>query len=381
MKKNYSKKLTACLAVVAVLLLAAFAAPAQEQKKESSKDEKSPPDGKPGKMTRIVIIKDENGKTVKMDTTIMGDGVFAFDEAGFGKSFEFEFPELPELAELPELPEMPEIKIFGDSGYAFFFHDKKMTGEEKQKWKSDMKRAKEEMKKALEEMKSVDKEELKEEMKQVEKELEKLREELRELDNDNKKEKGDKKLMMYRMKSPGKDAEPSMRKCVVMLNDEGNNLQMKKCIRVKCDTLAQTGKTVIWIHDDEDRKDNENGETPQKENVAQPAEAKDVITSEAPFETIGRTAETTSSKLEPEDLQFFPNPGNGKFTLNFSLNTPGAANIRLLDAGGKELVNETVDSFPGSYSKQFDVSGKAKGTYLLMISQNGKWKHEKLVVR
>ncbi|MFI5220368.1 MAG: T9SS type A sorting domain-containing protein, partial [Bacteroidia bacterium] len=94
-----------------------------------------------------------------------------------------------------------------------------------------------------------------------------------------------------------------------------------------------------------------------------------------------KASEPNLSQLQAEDLKFFPNPSDGNFSLEFKLNTTGATTVSLMDASGKEIFNETIENFTGLYNRQFDITAKAKGTYLLRIQQGDKWLHKKLVVK
>lgn len=56
-------------------------------------------------------------------------------------------------------------------------------------------------------------------------------------------------------------------------------------------------------------------------------------------------------------------------------------NVRIMDAAGKEVLNETFENFNGEFSKQYNLSAFGKGVYLLMLKQGDKWAHKKVVVK
>jgi hypothetical protein len=79
-------------------------------------------------------------------------------------------------------------------------------------------------------------------------------------------------------------------------------------------------------------------------------------------------------------LESFPNPGDGRFTLKFSMEKKGDTWIRITDAEGKEVYSEMKKNFSGDYSKQLDLSGYGTGTYLLSITQDGQTVTKKIIV-
>ncbi|HKR06532.1 MAG TPA: hypothetical protein VJY62_17995 [Bacteroidia bacterium] len=169
------------LAIAAMALLVFGSASAQDagKKENDSKDKKK-------KVTRITIYKDEDGKILKEDTTVV-NGYFDWQEfsGNFDFNFDFNIPDLPELADLPEPPEPPMPPGTHGYNYYYYHHDNKMTPGEKEKIKEEMEKAKEEMKearkeieKAREEMKKVSKDELKKQMDDLKKQMEDLKKEL-----------------------------------------------------------------------------------------------------------------------------------------------------------------------------------------------------------
>ncbi|MFN0275671.1 MAG: PDZ domain-containing protein [Chitinophagales bacterium] len=74
--------------------------------------------------------------------------------------------------------------------------------------------------------------------------------------------------------------------------------------------------------------------------------------------------------LDPETIQFFPNPSNGSFTLKFDLATNGNTDITVRDLKGKIVYEESLKGFEGSYEKVINLGNAAKGTYFINIKQN-----------
>lgn len=100
--------------------------------------------------------------------------------------------------------------------------------------------------------------------------------------------------------------------------------------------------------------------------------------------TVGGKKEKTQPKedrsLKIDQLQFFPRPNNGVFTLAFDLAQQGDTQLRIVDIQGKEVYQETLQDFTGHYEKQMDLSSEPAGTYILSITQNGKRLAEKVII-
>ena len=58
----------------------------------------------------------------------------------------------------------------------------------------------------------------------------------------------------------------------------------------------------------------------------------------------------------------------------------GPTTIRLVDMNGKELFEEKIENFDGTYNKDITVTD-AKGTLILYITQGKKIISEKIIVK
>lgn len=85
-------------------------------------------------------------------------------------------------------------------------------------------------------------------------------------------------------------------------------------------------------------------------------------------------------KDEMLHLRYYPNPSNGKFDLVFNLSTKADTEIRIFDPNGKEIYNEKRKDFSGEYFHQLDISEHGSGTYILKISQGDKSVSKKIIV-
>jgi len=87
-------------------------------------------------------------------------------------------------------------------------------------------------------------------------------------------------------------------------------------------------------------------------------------------------------RLPIENINFFPNPNNGQFTLNFNMtgedNSDGLITIQ--DISGKTVYKEKLKDFSGNYNKQIDLSDASKGIYILNIKEGANSHSEKIMV-
>lgn len=80
----------------------------------------------------------------------------------------------------------------------------------------------------------------------------------------------------------------------------------------------------------------------------------------------------TNRELELDDIDLFPNPNNGTFTVSFSTLSKAPTTINIIDVSGKEVYQENIKDFNGRYDNQIDISTAPKGTYFLNIIQGKK---------
>jgi hypothetical protein len=376
--------------------LQALAQDAPAKKTESNEEKKK---------RRIVIVQDENGRTVKADTVVYGDGPVLFNgkefdvDFDFDRDFDFDF----DFSGFDGEHAVVNAWALPDTGFAWRFKsDGTLSEEERQQIKEEMARAREEMQKARDAMRAARREAIRQELDRareemktmdrgaLEREMEKLREELLEMKQDLERRHRlrwkDGAGCLDRMNEDG--TGPGMKKCMVIMDgDTIVCLGPKTCkmSKAQCLDKARRAERVKVIIEKEERLPAPEAppEAPAPDESPEAPEAPEEAALQNPEGQAPARATTVNASEEPialRDLAFYPNPTSGRFHLGFTLDTPGPVNIRLVDFAGKVLLNEEAHGFPGPYSKQFDVSGSARGNYLLMISQGGQWTHERLVV-
>jgi len=158
------------------------------------------------------------------------------------------------------------------------------------------------------------------------------------------------------------------------------------CIQVDGDNQS-AGACVIILGDEADgeysdmhvvekRMDGDNGD----EIIVIRKSKKRTDDTSKPGSENNERVKTTNEKLVPLQLDYYPNPSDGRFTLKFKLEKKGDATIRIADPAGKDIYSENLKGFKGEYSKQLDLSKESKGTYILTITQDGKSITKKMVV-
>jgi len=88
----------------------------------------------------------------------------------------------------------------------------------------------------------------------------------------------------------------------------------------------------------------------------------------------------TDNSLNLDEIDLFPNPNKGTFTLRFTTESKAPTTVWVIDVSGKEVYREVIQDFNGSYDNRIDISNQAKGTYFLNISQGDKIYTEQFIL-
>jgi hypothetical protein len=91
------------------------------------------------------------------------------------------------------------------------------------------------------------------------------------------------------------------------------------------------------------------------------------------------SSETSGKNLRMKELNFYPNPSNGHFTVDFrTRNKKEPVGIRIFDVTGREVYTE---SFTGeAYQKEMDLSAEPAGTYFIELTQGAEKLVKKAVI-
>jgi hypothetical protein len=329
MKTNMTIKETLAWIVLAgaVFLFSATIAFAQEKKAEKKNT------------TTIKIVKKEDGKTTKIDTTFDSGDEEAVQkllkDMGIEHDMNFNFS-------VPEPPDAP-----GDKDRVMKFHYKGMSKEDKEK--------------------------LKEEMQNLKKEMGDLHEKLKDIhieifsDKDGDDENG----YSYNFSMPPMPPVPPMNDEDLVFSDKDCKGKMRHHSFMFHNLDSLTDADHVAIVGDED----EQPPVFEKEVTGKHGEKIFVYKRSNPGNKM--------SKEKPADksgISLFPNPNDGKFSLKFHSDKKSDVSVKVYDAQGKEVYSETMNDFKGDYSNQLDLSSKGKGNYILKITQDNKTMTERFVI-
>jgi hypothetical protein len=73
-----------------------------------------------------------------------------------------------------------------------------------------------------------------------------------------------------------------------------------------------------------------------------------------------------------EAVSVFPNPNSGRFTIQFSVNTPSDVTVSISNMLGQEVYSNRLENYLGDYSNEVDLSNIEKGIYLLTVETQGQ---------
>ena len=82
-----------------------------------------------------------------------------------------------------------------------------------------------------------------------------------------------------------------------------------------------------------------------------------------------------------ENLNIYPNPSRDIFNVSFTTEEKQNLKVRLVNVIGEQLVSEDLQQFIGTYTKQLDLTNKAKGVYFLEIETDDGVINKKLILQ
>ena len=74
------------------------------------------------------------------------------------------------------------------------------------------------------------------------------------------------------------------------------------------------------------------------------------------------------NEIDLTDINLYPNPTRDVFTLSFELTEVQDVDIYVLNAMGQVIYSESLENFTGSYSEAINLTGEAKGVYMVQIA-------------
>ena len=85
--------------------------------------------------------------------------------------------------------------------------------------------------------------------------------------------------------------------------------------------------------------------------------------------------------LNLEGLKIYPNPSSDIFNIEFSSIRKQTLNIRIYNSLGKNILEDHLNDFSGSYNQTFNLKYSAKGVYFLEITTNQGIINKKLILK
>lgn len=84
-------------------------------------------------------------------------------------------------------------------------------------------------------------------------------------------------------------------------------------------------------------------------------------------------------QLPINNLEFSPNPSNGQFNLQFELSDQADTRILVFDNSGRQVYDQVLKDFEGSFNQQIDITDQPAGVYFMMVAQGEKQFTRKIV--
>ncbi len=79
-----------------------------------------------------------------------------------------------------------------------------------------------------------------------------------------------------------------------------------------------------------------------------------------------------NNRLEDNVINMYPNPNDGKFTVDLDLLGNQDATLNINDAQGRMVYTKRITRPRGKVQEQVDLSGVSPGVYFVTVEQNGK---------
>lgn len=96
-------------------------------------------------------------------------------------------------------------------------------------------------------------------------------------------------------------------------------------------------------------------------------------------ESLARLNLEKKKELKLQELSYFPNPTDGKFSLRFQGKSV-PTEVRITDLTGKVVYSDMMQGFDGQYDKEIDLNDQSKGVYIMQVIQGNKALNKKVVI-
>ena len=83
--------------------------------------------------------------------------------------------------------------------------------------------------------------------------------------------------------------------------------------------------------------------------------------------------------LPEQGIKFYPNPSNGKFNLEFKVNSD-QAHVKIYDANKKLVFENTYTGEGTQVNESIDISNQPSGIYIIQLDQGGNSEIQKIII-
>lgn len=90
--------------------------------------------------------------------------------------------------------------------------------------------------------------------------------------------------------------------------------------------------------------------------------------------------ELVENSLMDEHIEFYPNPNNGIFTLNFDSQKEETIHLSIFDSSGRQVYEKSIEGRTGQVKEDIDLTEFGKGTYILSVKQGKDFLSKKVIV-
>lgn len=84
--------------------------------------------------------------------------------------------------------------------------------------------------------------------------------------------------------------------------------------------------------------------------------------------------------LEIKDISFYPNPSDGKFSLEIATTNKGPLQVKIVSPTGKLVYDKTETSGASDFLFDIDISDEREGIYILQVIQNNKALTKRIII-
>jgi len=84
--------------------------------------------------------------------------------------------------------------------------------------------------------------------------------------------------------------------------------------------------------------------------------------------------------LELRDINFYPNPSDGRFDVELETGSDATIRIAIIDPNGNEVYNRNGTPSDGQYNFRVDLSSERPGIYIMKVIQNNKALTKRVII-